>query len=221
MNFLSIDNYNLLYGIVKEHITDDPVLFDTLFNDFGHREKGTLMTLNKKFLKVMNDLVPKTPTAKKVTFDAQCNSHEQNFLSYIPKPPPTPIFADMPTKDVLKNIDEIMKETLAYRQYETIPTKPSTSLPTNTNTITNNTTHPPKTPIKTINIHSTDVDDANKYIQTTVISLDSLPSTSTSTFLDIDPVFEESRININTRLDAICLDIAEIKEMLRNLTSHG
>lgn len=214
MNFLSIDNYNLLYGIVKENITDDSVLFDTIFKDFGHREKGTLMTLNKKFLKVMNDLVPKTPIAKKVTFDAKCDLHEQNFLSYIPKPPPTPIFADMPAKDVLKNIDDIMKETLAYRQYETIPTKKSTILPTSTNNNTNTTL-----PIKTINIHSTDVDAANKYIQTTVISLDSPPSTST--FLDIDPVFEESRIDINTRLDAICLDIAEIKEMLRNLTSHG
>lgn len=127
MQFSSSHNYHVLLDIVKENITSDVVLFDTMFKDFGSREHGPVMELNKKFLRILNDIVKNTPKTRKVSFDQQCDTHKQNFLSYAPKTPPTPIFADTIPDEPLKNIDDLVKDTIASRQYEIVKTTQHTN----------------------------------------------------------------------------------------------
>jgi hypothetical protein len=126
MQFSSSHNYHVLLDIVKQNITTDVVLFDTMFKDFGSREHGPVMELNKKFLRILNDIVKNTPKTRKVSFDQQCDTHKQNFLSYAPKTPPTPRFADTLPDEPLKNIDDLVKDTIAARQYEIV--KPTQSI---------------------------------------------------------------------------------------------
>jgi hypothetical protein len=121
MQFLSADNYHVLLSLVKEHITTDVSLFDNMFNDFGSREKGPVLDLNKRFIRILNDMIKNNPKTRKVSFDQQCDTHKQNFLSYAVKPPQTPVFADSLSDKPLKNIDDLVKDTIASRQYEIAP----------------------------------------------------------------------------------------------------
>jgi hypothetical protein len=117
MLFLSKENRNLLYEIVYENITKDTDLFEKMFNDFGMREQGPVMTLNKKFLSIISDISNKTIEPRKtVSFDQQYNNHKRNFMSYTPKHPEAPIFTDMIPKEPLRNIDEIIKDINVYHE---------------------------------------------------------------------------------------------------------
>ena len=53
MHFLSPENYKVLSKIVEQHITKDTGLFEQLFVEFGKKEKGSVMELNKKFLSII------------------------------------------------------------------------------------------------------------------------------------------------------------------------
>ena len=118
MSFLSADNHAVLAELVRENITPDIMLFDNVFKDFGNRERGPLIELNKKFLTIMKDLVQNIQKPKKVSFDQQIETHRQNFLSYSPKPPTIPIFADNPSVDNLRNISEIVHDAMETRKYD-------------------------------------------------------------------------------------------------------
>jgi len=118
MSFLSADNHAVLAELVRENITPDSMLFDNVFKDFGNRERGPLIELNKKFLTIMNDIVHTSQKPKKVSFDQQIETHRQNFLSYSPKPPTIPIFADNPSVDNLRNISEIVQDAMETRKYD-------------------------------------------------------------------------------------------------------
>lgn len=129
MNFLSNDNYKLLYEIVKENITTDIEIFNKVFNDFGNlnqnnTENYDLITYNKQFLTLLQSIIHNKPEVaahkRKVTFDNKLEEHKQHFLSYIPKPPPTPDFVDKPDTTNIDPIDTLIQQTLLKRNYEPI-----------------------------------------------------------------------------------------------------
>ena len=141
MLFLSKENRQVLSELVYDNITKDSDLFEKMFTDFGAREKGDVMSLNKKFLSIITDIASKTHEPRKtVSFDQQYNNHKRNFMSYTPKHPEAPIFTDMVPKEPLRNIDEIIKETVISRQYDLAPnvnkySSPSIQQPKNIETI--------------------------------------------------------------------------------------
>ena len=121
MRFLSPENHKVLSEIVEQHITKDNGLFEQLFVEFGNKEKGSVMELNKKFLSIISDISTKTHEPRKVSFEQQYNNHHRNFMSYTPKHPESPVFSDIVPKEPLRNIDELIKETVINRQYEISP----------------------------------------------------------------------------------------------------
>lgn len=126
MHFLSPENYKVLSKIVEQHITKDTGLFEQLFVEFGKKEKGSVMELNKKFLSIISDISTKTHEPRKVSFDQQYNNHRRNFMSYTPKHPESLVFSDIAPKEPLRNIDELIKETVINRQYDLSPVGVST-----------------------------------------------------------------------------------------------
>ena len=142
MAFLTQSNYNLLYGLVKEtHTQIEPDFFQNAFLEFGRKETGPLMDLNKKFIRKLmqkistqhklptpSQLLPQQqPTfpfnmarsSKNVTFDEQLELHQQHFKQFsAPPPPPTPVFSDDLTQPS-SGIDELMKKAIMERKYDT------------------------------------------------------------------------------------------------------
>ena len=58
MEFLNNTNYNLLLDIIKEAFPNINMnLFHSVFVEFGNKEKGDLLTLNKKFIHLFMSLV--------------------------------------------------------------------------------------------------------------------------------------------------------------------
>lgn len=126
MNFLSNENYKILYEIVTENITNDVDIFNKVFQDFGNinqnnTESYDLMTYNKQFLTLLQSVIHNKPEVaaqkRKVTFDNKLEEHKQHFLSYIPKQPPTPDFSDKPDNTDLGNIDALVQQTISKRNY--------------------------------------------------------------------------------------------------------
>ena len=145
MAFLTQSNYNLLYGLVKEtHTQIEPDFFQNAFLEFGRKETGPLMDLNKKFIRRLMHKIstqPKptpvfpftqpieTARSKNVTFDQQLELHQQHFKQFAaPPPPPTPVFKDELIQPS-SGIDELMKKAIMERKYDTLNIQPpSTSL---------------------------------------------------------------------------------------------
>jgi hypothetical protein len=58
MEFLNNTNYKLLFDIIKEEVPNINVhLFHSIFVEFGNKEKGQLLTLNKKFIHLFMSIV--------------------------------------------------------------------------------------------------------------------------------------------------------------------
>lgn len=58
MEFLNNTNYKLLLDIIKEEVPNINVhLFHSVFVEFGNKEKGELLTLNKKFIHLFMSIV--------------------------------------------------------------------------------------------------------------------------------------------------------------------
>jgi hypothetical protein len=218
MNFLSASNRQVLSEIVYENITQDTVLFDKMFNDFGSREQGPVMALNKKFLSILSDITAKAVEPRKtVSFDQQYNNHKRNFMSYTPKHPEAPIFADVLPKVPLRNIDELIKETVVSRQYELAPSKSITS-----SEISQEVANKSKnTKIKQLNIQSMNPDDnvSSAFIDnvielnTNTTELFNIPVTShidqLSSIQAMFEKFEKTLFSIETQ-------ISDIKRILDN-----
>jgi len=130
MNFLSNENYKLLYEIVTENITNDVDVFNKVFQDFGNlnknnTEQNDLITYNKQFITLLQTIVHNKPELisqkRKVTFDNKLEEHKQHFLSYSVKtPPPTPNFVDKTDNSNLEHIDALIQQTILKRNYEQI-----------------------------------------------------------------------------------------------------
>ena len=205
MSFLSTDNRAVLSELVKENLTPDMMLFDNVFKDFGNRERGPLIELNKKFLTIMKDIVQNIQKPRKVSFDQQIETHRQNFLSYAPKPPTIPVFADKPSVDNLRNISEIVQDAMETRKYDiattiAIPKPEMPSLKMLKSTVP-----------KRINIHKEE-DSMAPPISEMAITIssedaDHAPPQTTVT-LDTWTLFEERMFS---RMDAIEQMLTEIK----------
>jgi hypothetical protein len=58
MEFLNNTNYKLLFDIIKEEVPNINVkLFHSVFIEFGNKEKGELLTLNKRFIHLFMSIV--------------------------------------------------------------------------------------------------------------------------------------------------------------------
>lgn len=134
MNFSSNENYKLLCEIVTENITTNLDVFNKVFTDFSKTMSTTdtvdLMLYNKQFLTLLQTIIHSNPDTtssnavyqkRKVSFDNKLEEHKQHFLSYTPKPPNIPDFLDKPDNKPIENIDNLIKQTLLYRNYEPVP----------------------------------------------------------------------------------------------------
>ena len=182
MSFLSEENHVMLSEIVKDNITTDMVLFDNLYNDFGSRESGPLMSLNKKFLTIIRDIsISMKP--RKVTFEQQVETQRQNFLSYTPTPPNTPVFSDTISPDPPRKLEDIVKDAMVSRKYDTTPVEVKSDVP------------------KRLNIQPIDSDVLST--SAIVISTDQEPS---DTIIDL-------LTKLENRLNFIEIELKDIKRM--------
>ena len=143
MSFLEQQNFNILLDIIREEIPNVNInTFQHLFNDFGKKEHGDLLTLNKKFINIfftiVNDpthsLFPLMKTelkytqmnitsqdfskSRKVSFDHALEKHRQHFQTLANPPiPAVPNFQDK-LDDEQDNLDHLLQQTLLTRQYD-------------------------------------------------------------------------------------------------------
>jgi len=177
MNFLSNENYKLLYEIVTENITNDIDTFNKVFNDFGNLNKNNtenydLITYNKQFITLLQTIVHNKPELisqkRKVTFENKLEEHKHNFLSYALKPPPIPNFVDKTDNSNLDHIDTLIQQTLLKRNYEQV-----TSFNNNNN---NNNNKPRKIKIQ------------NQLNQDTLTNDAIILDNSLNNIIEIDPI---------------------------------
>jgi len=159
MAFLTQSNYNLLYNLVTEtHTQIQPDFFQNVFLEFGRKENGPLMELNKKFIrKLMNKIStqnklpppsqlipqqtqslfsfnqidttrPQGMRSKNVTFDEQLELHKQHFQQFSAPTPPPTPVFSDDLTQPSSGIDELMKKTLMERKYDTLNINPPPSL---------------------------------------------------------------------------------------------
>jgi hypothetical protein len=137
MSFLTKDNSDLLYDVIKEYINIDYPSFNKRFLEFGktNGNKMSLIEMNKKFISsflsstqnTMTNNVPFRPQgsrSKNVSFDEQLELHKQHFNQFSSPPPPnTPVFKDENNESFV-NLDLLMKKALNERNYDQLPTQP-------------------------------------------------------------------------------------------------
>jgi hypothetical protein len=195
----------MLLEIVRENITTDMMLFNSMFNDFGNREKGTTLELNKRFIGILNDIVKNTPKTRKVSFDKQIDTHKQNFLSYLPKPPVTPIFADMVSKEPLRNLDELIKDTIANRQYEPVksPSDPKINI----------------LPPKVLDIEPIPVTESSNYLNQSVMDLGVAEISNTYNSSHEISNIMQTISNIEIKIDILTQNISDLVKLMKQ--SHN
>jgi len=147
MSFLSKDNSDLLYDVIKETINIDYLSFNQRFLEFGQSNgnKMPLIEMNKQFIRSFlspssnsnsnanekpqtssnmstNILFrPQGSRSKNVSFDEQLELHKQHFQQFSAPPPPTPpVFKDE-DKESFSNLDLLMQKALSERNYDPIP----------------------------------------------------------------------------------------------------
>ena len=109
-----IQNINLFYKNESEHEVGDSL---------------NLVTLNKKFLKIMLDLIRKEPvkkykiediqTDRQQMFEMQLNKRKNDFEQSINlKKPPVPNFADNIENDKIQNIEELINQARMQRNFD-------------------------------------------------------------------------------------------------------
>jgi len=105
----------------------------------GIQDSSQLVALNKKFLTIMLKIMkPETiaiEPAKKYkiediqserqkTFETQLKQRQNDFEQYnTPKKPPVPNFADTIENEKIKNIDELISQTISQRNFDVQPLK--------------------------------------------------------------------------------------------------
>lgn len=109
MSFLSKENSDLLYDVIKESINIDYISFNQRFLEFGqiNGNKFPLIEMNKQFIRSflvtpskqqMSTNMPSRPQgsrSKNVSFDEELELHKQHFQQFAAPPPPTPpVFKD-------------------------------------------------------------------------------------------------------------------------------
>ena len=210
MHFLSNDNYNMLLEIVRENITTDTVLFTNMFKDFGNREKGSTIELNKQFLRILNDIVKNTPKTRKVSFDKQIDNHKQNFLSYMPKTPITPIFADMTPKEPLRNIDDLIKDTIASRQYESFQPQSSSKSDINVSIPI-----PSNNKQKILDIEYITNNTSEIYTSSPIVDLGKIEPSSNDIDHDNISNMLHAISTMETKIDTLMMNVSEILQYIK------
>jgi hypothetical protein len=154
MEFLNKSNYNLLLDIIKEEVPNINInMFQSMFLDFGTKEKGDLLSLNKKFIYLVMTIISTNNTQsqppsykpdnlnqpidvtyqkhsqlKRVSFEHEVDKHRLHFQQFAAPPiPPTPKFSDDLTDDKI-NIDVLLHNTLKDRNYDIPLQKPPRQL---------------------------------------------------------------------------------------------
>jgi hypothetical protein len=152
MSFLSKENSDLLYEVIRETMNVDYASFNKSFLEFGQINGNSLplMEMNKQFIRsfLVSSGMDNTPQSypqrqsqsqsqqtsmpfrpqgarsKNVSFDEQLELHKQHFQQFAVPPPPTPPnFKDEDPEPVI-NLDILMQKALSDRKYDPMPPPP-------------------------------------------------------------------------------------------------